>query len=293
MSSERVVRPRSGGGMFLLIVLILGCTVASSALVRSGTLATARGDVLMGLVEFTGGTKEVSFSAGACQPWGTVSIFGQVQNKTGVPMKDLTIELTASAPANSKPPQLGSGSIGSATFDGNGISSKLDVNLGNGLAHNHSADATIGLAAPAQGTECTDFKLKLTPSGGRPGVGEFDILEPYVLSTTRTMLAHGIESHGNGGVAAFVTNIDPAQRAVSLEGSVNFRGQTNSVVGVLFVETIDGPEVPGATVVLSSNNCFTIHGISLDKDARKMVLIRFDHTPASATSLELRAAFLP
>lgn len=247
----------------------------------------------MGLVELAGGTKEWTFSAGACTPWGSKSILGMIKNKTNMVITDLTIELTAAEPASSKPPQLGSGSIGNSSFDGGGSTTKKGVPLGSGVRNESTVDATIGLTSPVQGTECTDFKLKLTPTGRRASVGKYDILEEYTFTSAKTHLGHGIESHGNSGVAAIVSNGGSDQRMVKLVGTMNFRGESNAIASVLFVESIDGTAVSGATITIDSSHTFTIDGISLPAGTSKTVLLRFSQTPSAATSLELRASFLP
>jgi hypothetical protein len=276
---------------FALVVLVLAVGVTCLSMKQP----PSQGAALLGLRVLEGGTSKTTFDINAVKPDASKGkISGQVRNKTNEIMTDLNITITPS-PAGTKAPGISGGSVGSASIPTGG-GTTVDVHLGNGVAIGATVDITIDLAAPAgvpPGTECTDFDLKLTPSGKRPSIGvEADLLAPYAFTTSRTILGNGAETHGNAAVAFAVRNDDAGiEKIKALSGLVDFR-EANSITAVDVYDSLSGSEVSGVTASFQGNS-FTIAGLSIPSGQSKTILVRYANRPTGATSTTIQATFRP
>lgn len=278
-----------------LILIVVGATIAWAA----NSTRRLSFDALLGTSnELKGGTLEKGFDTQSVKPYASQGkITGKIQNKTGQKMTNVVISITASAPSGSVPPHISGGSVGNASIPDGGSGNSSRVDLGNGVDDGSSLDVTIDVSAPDLSgnppkTEATNFKVEITPSSNRASVSEYDIVEAYNLSTTRTQIEHGVGVHGHDAIGMFVNNVDGSQRITQFTGTMTFpSGSGLSVSQVLLYDSPDGSAVSGATITIDSSTAFTVTGVSLGQNASKYLIVRFSGTPASETNLLLHASF--
>lgn len=272
-----------------------------------GLFLLPRNTVILGNIEMDGGTESKDVDTSAIPPGS--KMVGQITNKTGRPVDDVTMSVKRVGGSSTPPTSDGNSEV-SEPGEGGGTSEAPNTDNSEGYSGNATFGGDSG-GAPQMGTNVTyDFEIPVgTPGNGQivkvyftpsakdesdVGDAHADLMRGFELTSGEVGATHRIVAPHHDRVSMYVSNAEDAgspEKITSLSGTCTLPpGVTLS--SVAFLNPSSGfSAVYGASIQIDGNS-FQITGFSPMEAGRTYEIItKFSGVPVAGCLVNVTAEF--